>query len=67
VWEEEKDKKTYGIEEDTFFPDAPIIVQAGQACIFDNRFNSETMYFIQIGFDDNPSFNEVVEKFSKLV
>lgn len=66
VIESEKNKKNYAIEEDTFFPDSPIIVRASQACIFDNRFNQDYMFFIQIGFDDNPSYEEVVEKFSKL-
>ena len=66
VKEEEKFTKEYGIEEDTFMPEGGYVVRANQACMFDNRFNSDYLFFIQLGFDDNPTYEEVKEKFSKL-
>jgi hypothetical protein len=66
VTEEEKFKKLYGIEEDTFMPEGAYLVQANQACIFDNRFNPDHLYFIQVGFENNPTYDEVKAKFQAL-
>lgn len=66
VRDEDKNKRDFPIEEDTFIPEGAWIMRGDQVVMFDNRFNSEHLYFVQIGFEGNPTYEEVKEKFSKL-
>lgn len=66
VTDAEKDRRDFPVEEDTFIPEGAWLASGEQVVMFDNRFNDEHLFFIQIGFDGNPSFEEVKEKLSKL-
>jgi hypothetical protein len=66
VTDADKNKRDFSIEEDTFIPDGAWIMRGDQVVMFDNRFNNEHLYFVQIGFENNPTYEEVKEKFSKL-
>jgi len=62
----EKDRRDFPVEEDTFIPEGAWLATGDQVVMFDNRFNDEHLFFVQIGFDGNPSYEEVVEKLKKL-
>jgi hypothetical protein len=67
VKDEDRNKRDFPLDEDTFIPEGAWMMRGDQVVMFDNRFNSEHLYFVQIGFENNPTYEEVKEKFSKLL
>ena len=66
IVDEEIKTKKYNIIETTEFNDSALIVRSDTACMFDNTKNPDYLLFLQIAFDDNPTFLEIVEKYWKL-
>lgn len=62
VTDAEKNKRDFPIEEDTFIPEGAWLMRGDQVVMFDNRFNNEHLYFVQIGFENNPTYETVKEK-----
>ena len=62
----DKNRRDFPIDEDTFIPDGVWISRGDQVVMFDNRFNDQHLFFVQIGFENNPTYEEVKEKFSTL-
>jgi hypothetical protein len=66
VTDADKNKRDFDLDEDTFIPEGAWIMRGDQVVMFDNRFNDQHLFFVQIGFENNPTYEEVKEKFSKL-
>lgn len=59
-------KKFFDIVDLTYVPNRPFLLRGDQAVLIDNQSSSGYFYFLQIGFECNPTYEEVKEQFLRL-
>lgn len=56
----------FSFEETTVFGSDSFIADVTRRCVFDNSTNSDYAYFLKIGFEENPTFEQVKSKLETL-
>lgn len=63
ITDEEKTRRDFALDDETLIPEGAFLTRGDYAVMYDNRFNDQHLFFVQVGFEGNPTFEEVKEKF----